>query len=165
MLVCAILGLPWAHGLIPQSPLHVRALAVTKEVHVKQGNVTKTKEVFQKVYETRLANLLQAGLTLGGAAVIQIFSHIPTGVMSGFFFYLGYSAFLENQFAERIKLLFTDYRRRAATFSMDNMPMKIVFFFTFTQFVLCGIIFGITLTPGAKRSPPPSLCSVTDHLD
>jgi hypothetical protein len=56
--ICALLGLPYANGLIPQAPLHVYSLATIKETieERKKGDVliTKRREVWTNVYENRL---------------------------------------------------------------------------------------------------------------
>lgn len=39
VVVCSILGLPWAHGALPQSPMHVRALAEVSGAGSVRGKV------------------------------------------------------------------------------------------------------------------------------
>ena len=57
ILACGMLGIPFTNGLIPQAPLHVRALAKIKLV----PDVTGFKrEVFESVCEQRLSGLSQA---------------------------------------------------------------------------------------------------------
>jgi sodium borate transporter 11 len=56
----SLVGLPWMHGALPHSPLHLRALADVEE-RVAQGHV---HEVIMNVRETRLACLISHILIL-----------------------------------------------------------------------------------------------------
>lgn len=72
--------------------------------------------------------------------------------MAGFFLYLGYSSFLSNQLAERIKLLFTERANRTPSI-FSRVSTWLIFWFTLIQVVFLGIIFGITFTPAAISFP------------
>jgi hypothetical protein len=77
---CGILGIPPTNGLIPQAPLHVRSLAVITQEEV-QGNYSR--EVWVKVFENRLSNLLQSLLIGFTLAFIFILGFIPNAVLAG----------------------------------------------------------------------------------
>ncbi len=60
ILFTGLLGIPPCNGLIPQAPLHTKALSVTSEKEVNGVNVRKVDHV----YEQRYTNLAQATMTL-----------------------------------------------------------------------------------------------------
>ncbi len=72
MLVCALFGLPYSHGVLPQAPLHTRSLRV-------KNPATKEKIVC----ENRLSNFLQSSLIVVSLSFIKIFGYIPSGVLIG----------------------------------------------------------------------------------
>jgi hypothetical protein len=58
VLLCGLLGIPPSNGLIPQAPLHVRALAT---IRTNESGGVKF-EVYESIREQRLSNLLQSGM-------------------------------------------------------------------------------------------------------
>ena len=90
---CGILGLPPGSGLIPQAPLHTRALATRKFVE-KHGVRT---EVTTHVEEQRWSALGQACLMFVALCLTVAISWIPKGALFGVFLYLGVGAMHGNE--------------------------------------------------------------------
>merc|ERR1711988_820319 len=87
--LCGFFGVPPGNGLIPQAPLHVRALATIENIHDCGSGITK--EVYRKVEEKRWSNFLQSALCLVTLLIMPIISMIPHAVLSGTFLYMGVS--------------------------------------------------------------------------
>ncbi|EDO40611.1 predicted protein, partial [Nematostella vectensis] len=78
--ILSAFGLPWIHGALPHSPLHVRALADVEE-RVDQGHVF---DIIVKVRETRLTTLIAHILI--GLSLLMLptpLDYIPTAVLDG----------------------------------------------------------------------------------
>ncbi|CAG0891454.1 unnamed protein product [Darwinula stevensoni] len=118
----SIFGLPWVHGAIPHSPLHVRSLADVEE-RVDQGHVHEMYSVaflslrllslqwvhVVTVRETRLTGMFAHVLI--GLSILMLplpLAYIPTAVLDGLFLYMAVTALNGNQMFERITLLFTE---------------------------------------------------------
>ena len=84
VVLAGILGVPPGNGLIPQAPLHVRALAIVEYVDTPGGK----REVYAAVVEKRWSNLLQSVLCLLSVYLFPILKLIPTAVLSGTFIYM-----------------------------------------------------------------------------
>ena len=95
VLLCGLLGIPPTNGLIPQAPLHVRALATIKRD--KNGI-----ECYQSVRETRLSNCLQSILILAVLLVPNAVDYIPMAVLMGLYLYMGIASLDGNSLAERM---------------------------------------------------------------
>jgi hypothetical protein len=98
---CAILGLPPGNGLIPQAPLHCRALCTRKYVTDEFG---LKREIFTDCQEQRWSGLGQALLMFVALACFTVLSWIPRGVLFGLFLYLGMGALHGNEIWERLVL-------------------------------------------------------------
>lgn len=67
---------------------------------------------------------------------------------------MGLASFADNQFAERIALIFTEPRLRDCAHRFyEEVPFEFISKITWLQALACGIIFGITLTPAAVIFP------------
>ncbi|KAI8848578.1 HCO3 transporter family-domain-containing protein [Chytridium lagenaria] len=90
MIPTALLGLPVAHGLIPQAPLHVRALAKIRRVP-SIHNPSVTVEVWDRVAEQRWSNLAQSAMVFIVLIppVLGLLGQIPRAVLAGLFLYMG----------------------------------------------------------------------------
>lgn len=136
-----LLGLPPINGVIPQAPMHTRALAtatvvVSEEVDEsakddQNGTATReTKSPTTKqqsalqipltVVETRLANLLQSIFCFACVAAMPAVRLIPTSVIWGFFAYLALESLPTSQLFERAAFLLTDPRRRHMVFEKPH---------------------------------------------
>ena len=105
---CAMLALPPGNGLIPQAPLHARALC-TREYKTDQYGVKR--EVVTHIEEQRWSGLAQALLMFVALACFRIISWIPNGCLFGLFLYLGMGALHGNEIWERITLVRTRLMR------------------------------------------------------
>jgi len=152
ILICAILGIPVTHGLIPQAPLHVRSLAKIREVRQEH----KVKEIWVSVIENRVSNLGQAlliGITLS-APFVFVLGNIPHATLSGLFLFMGFISFQGNQFADRVKYFLTDKTRiKIASPYIETVSLKYIALFTLIQIVLLGVTYGVTWTQAAISFP------------
>ncbi|VDN23754.1 unnamed protein product [Gongylonema pulchrum] len=139
----SVMGLPWMHGALPHSPLHLRALADVEE-RVLQGHV---HEVIMNVRETRLATLIAHILIL-----ISTFSllpyplrWIPTSVLHGLFLYMALTSLAGNEMFERLLLLITEQQAYPPTHYIRKVPQRKVHLFTACQLaqllLLCAFGF------------------------
>jgi len=106
VLLCGLLGIPPSNGLIPQAPLHVRALATIKTE--ERGGVKV--EVYESVREQRLSNLIQSGMMcmIIAPQVLDVVAIIPKAVLMGSFLYMGVVSFDGNTFCQRMVFLIQD---------------------------------------------------------
>ena len=107
---CAILGLPPGNGLIPQAPLHCRALC-TRKIEPDPVSGVK-KEVVTHCEEQRWSGLGQSLLMFVALAAFTVISWIPRGCLFGLFLYLGMGALYGNEIWERIVLCFMLEKKR-----------------------------------------------------
>ena len=101
VLVTGLLGLPASSGLIPQNPMHSKALVVTPSSPSERPYVV----------EQRISNMIHSGLLLLILLVLPVVSYIPTGVLWGAFFLLAVEA-SEAQFVRRCLLFITSEKVR-----------------------------------------------------
>jgi hypothetical protein len=72
----------------------------------------------------------------------------------GLFLFMGMSSFADNQFVERIILYFTDPELRECNHNFfKELKFGFITKFTMIQFIICAIIFIVTLTPAAVIFP------------
>ncbi|KAI6184793.1 hypothetical protein M3Y97_00634400 [Aphelenchoides bicaudatus] len=148
MLVVAILncvlsvgGLPWMHGALPHSPLHLRALADVEE-RVAQGHV---HEVIMNVRETRLASLVAHILILVSTFTLLPYPlrWIPTSVLHGLFLYMAFTSLAGNEMVERLLLLITEQ----PTHYIRRVPQRKVHLFTACQLIQLVILCSVGFAP------------------
>ncbi|CAI5443481.1 unnamed protein product [Caenorhabditis angaria] len=136
-------GLPWMHGALPHSPLHLRALADVEE-RVSQGHV---HEVIMNVRETRLASLVAHIMILISLFVFipNPLQYIPTSVLHGLFLYMALTSLSGNEMFERLLLLITEQQAYPPTHYIRKVPQRKVHLFTACQLlqliVLCAFGF------------------------
>lgn len=138
--VCGIFGVPPGNGLIPQAPLHVRALAVVECIDTPGGKT----EVYTAVVEKRWSNLLQSILIFITVLLFPVLKLIPQAVLSGIFIYMGASGFIGNGLFERLGLLFMQAERRPAFKFLDFVPFPQVVEYTLIQATAVLIIFVVS---------------------
>ncbi|PAA57199.1 hypothetical protein BOX15_Mlig006279g1 [Macrostomum lignano] len=136
-------GLPWVHGALPHSPLHVKALADLEEridfgQHVHQTVV--------RVRETRVTGIVSSlliGLSLLMCPLPLQF--IPVPVLDGLFICMAITALIGNQLFERTLLLFTEQAAYPPSHFLRRVPQRKVHIFTCLQLlqvlVLCALGF------------------------
>jgi hypothetical protein len=106
---CAILGLPPGSGLIPQAPLHVRALCTRKYVTDENG---ARREVITYCEEQRWSALGQSMLMFVALSLFEVISWIPRGSLFGLLLYRGIGAMHGNEIWERFILSFIIVKKR-----------------------------------------------------
>ncbi|KAL3115200.1 hypothetical protein niasHT_016411 [Heterodera trifolii] len=141
----SIVGLPWMHGALPHSPLHLRALADVEE-RVAQGHV---HEVIMNVRETRLASLVAHLLILGSAFCLLPFplQWIPTSVLHGLFLYMAFTSLTGNEMVERLLLLITEQQAYPPTHYIRRVPQRKVHLFTACQLIQLVILCAVGFSP------------------
>jgi len=138
---CALLGLPPGSGLIPQAPLHTRALC-TKKYEIIHG---QQHEVFIDCEEQRWSAFFQAALMFVALSCMKAISWIPKGCLFGIFLYLGVGAMHGNEIWERITLMFVKYTERPKIPVVTKVSRwSVVVAYTAVQVILAGITFGIS---------------------
>ena len=141
--IMSLFGLPFVHGSLPHSPLHVRALADIEE-HIENGTLSE-KIVY--VRETRLTTFISHIMI--GASVLMIpypLNLIPIPVLYGLFVFLAFTSLRDLQLWERLVLIFTEQSLYPPIHYVRKVPQKIIHCFTFLQILqlvgLCLITFG-----------------------
>jgi len=140
--ILSVVGLPWIHGALPHSPLHVRALADIEE-HVDNGHL---KEIVVYVRETRLTTLISHILIAVSMLMLPSpLDYIPIPVLYGLFMFLALTAVHDFQLWERMLLIFTEQNAYPPTHYIRKVPQRMVHTFTVLQLVqlavLCGFSF------------------------
>lgn len=143
--VTGILGIPPTNGLIPQAPLHVKALSIRKDFFDDKG--TRFEKVVG-VHEQRVSNFMQAFLCglMCFQPFLDILGRIPVSVLSGLFLYMGIESFAGNQFFERIQLICSEEKLRASSHAFfGQVDFHVLKRFTGYQVICCACIFVIAV--------------------
>lgn len=152
ILFTGLLGIPPCNGLIPQAPLHTKALSVTSESEVNGVRIRK----IDHVYEQRYSNLSQACMTLAFCfnPFLKVIGSIPQSSLDGLFLFMGIASFEGNTFYDRMVLMVTEPILRASHHDFFGaIEFSSIQKFTVLQLVCCVLIFGVTLTPAAMVFP------------
>ena len=129
-LILSLFGLPWMHGLLPHSPLHVQSLADFEE-KVTAGHVER---VVVRVRETRLTAIFCHVFILITIWFLPfILSQIPVPVLDGLFLYCALASLDANSFFQRLKLLFTQQTKYPPTFYIRRCPQRVMHIFTMVE--------------------------------
>ncbi|CEF71083.1 Sodium bicarbonate transporter-like protein 11 [Strongyloides ratti] len=141
----SIFGLPWMHGALPHSPLHIRALADVEE-RVAQGHV---HEVIMNVRETRISSLIAHILILISTFTLIPFplQLIPTSVLHGLFLYMALTSLTGNEMFERLLLLITEQQAYPPTHYIRRVPQRKVHLFTACQLAQLVLLCAIGFSP------------------
>ena len=143
-----ILGLPFMHAIIPQSPLHAKGLSHT--IQTEDGKI-----VITKVRETRLVNfLLHFFFAISLLFLPYVLPYCPIAVLSGLFLYLGHNAWIFTQFYQRIKLFITE--KSAFPSYTSKVPLYVLHSFTLLQSIQLIILcfFGFISWPQVRMFFP-----------
>jgi hypothetical protein len=139
---CAILGLPPGNGLIPQAPLHCRALCTRKFEADKSTGVKR--EVFTHCEEQRWSGLGQSLLMFVALSLFVVISWIPRGCLFGLFLYLGVGALYGNEIWERIVLCFMLAKKRPRIPVVTKVKKwRTTVLWTLIQTGLASAVFGV----------------------
>ncbi|XP_064477562.1 solute carrier family 4 member 11-like isoform X2 [Ornithodoros turicata] len=149
----SLFGLPWMHGVLPHSPLHVRSMADVEE-RVDQGHVY---EIIVRVRETRLTGVI-SHLLIGFSVFLLPYplAYIPTAVLDGLFLYMAITSLNGNQMFERITLLFMEQAAYPPNHYIRRCPQRKIHVFTICQVVqlLVMCFFGFAPWPYVKMVFP-----------
>lgn len=163
-IICGILGIPPANGLLPQAPLHSESLlhyvpAEDEGVRCSQDekhngtNEDPRPRYVARTYEQRYSHLIQAALILVFVSppLQKLLGLTSTSVLAGLFLFMGYQSLSVNPMLERIGNLVTPISE------LPELPSGVTWLgihgFTVTQIITTGIVFGITLTVAAPAFP------------
>lgn len=137
---CAMLGVPPGNGLIPQAPLHCRALC-TREFYMDEHGVNRERVTHCE--EQRWSGLGQALLMFVALAAFRVISWIPRGCLFGLFLYLGMGALHGNEIWERITFIFMYAKKRPQIPVVRRVEWKTVMLWTMVQAACALLIFAI----------------------
>ncbi|KAM0333460.1 hypothetical protein ACHAQA_002122 [Verticillium albo-atrum] len=163
-ILCGILGIPPANGLLPQAPLHSESLmhavieddpgaATTSAEDAEMEPGAPPSKPVMRVYEQRYSHLIQAvGILVFITPPFQrVLGLTPTSVLAGLFLFMGYQSLSVNPILGRIAHLVT------APADLPELPRGAswlgVHTYTIAQLILTGIVFGVTLTIAAPGFP------------
>ena len=151
--IAGVLGLPPNYGLLPQAPLHVRALATIS--HHQAGALHVERWV--AVCETRVSAAGQSILLLVmlSPPFLFLLGRVPLGVLAGQFLFLGLAGAQGNGLVARALFLLMDRSGaadvRAAPYA--DTPLAHTAAITVLQLAAVGAIFAATLTPAGVVFP------------
>lgn len=155
-ILCGLLGIPPANGLLPQAPLHSESLmhAVVEEPPSDEHEPGEPpRKPVMRVHEQRYSHLIQAIFIF--VFVTPPFQHVlgltPTSVLAGLFMFMGYQSLTVNPILARIWHLLTPPSELPAV--PDGASWLGVHTYTIVQLILTGVIFAVTLTIAAPGFP------------
>ncbi|KAK2592271.1 hypothetical protein QQS21_010024 [Conoideocrella luteorostrata] len=162
-ILCGILGLPPANGLLPQAPLHAESLLhyvrdpTRQETTDESGDVVVVVVVdtqpVARTYEQRYSHLIQAALILIciSPPLQNLLGLTQTSVLAGLFMFMGYQSLTGNPILDRIFQLLTPMTE------LPELPSGVTWLgihsYTMVQIICTGIVFGVTLTVAAPTFP------------
>nr|AKN21411.1 slc4a-5 [Schmidtea mediterranea] len=141
----SIFGLPWIHGAIPHSPLHVKALSDIEE-RIDIGH--KVHQTIVRVRETRVTSILSnIFIALSLFLLPKPLSYIPIAVLDGLFIHMAVTSLYNNQFCERITLLFTEQSAYPPSHYLRRVPQRKLHLFTFFQLIQLIMLSALGFSP------------------
>lgn len=154
-ILCGILGIPPANGLLPQAPLHSESLIhyVVESPEPNENGEQDSPRPVARTYEQRYSSFIQAALILifVSPPLQKLLGFTQTSVLAGLFMFMGYQSLYVNPILERVANLLTPRSE------LPELPVGVSWFgihmYTIAQIVLTGIVFGITLTVAAPAFP------------
>ncbi|KAL3610543.1 hypothetical protein D5086_001563 [Populus alba] len=140
-LLCGLIGLPPSNGVLPQSPMHTKSLAVLKRQLIRRKMVASAKEsIKQKASNSEIYGNMQAVfIEIDSIPILQLCL-----------------AFTFDRVLEGIHASF-----------VESTPFKYIAIFTIFQFVYFLVCFGVTWIPIARiLFPLPFfiLISIRQHI-
>jgi boron transporter len=136
---CAILGLPPGSGLIPQAPLHTKALATF--VRIEEDGVVW--EVVTHVEEQRFSALGQALLMFIALASFKVIACIPKSVLFGVLLYLGFGALYYNSIWNHFTYMWMSEQNRPKVPTVVHVKWQTVKIYTCIEIMCALLIFGV----------------------
>ncbi|KAF5231811.1 hypothetical protein FANTH_13249 [Fusarium anthophilum] len=154
-ILCGILGIPPANGLLPQAPLHSESLMhyVIESPPAEEGEQPGSPRPVARTYEQRYSHFIQASLILifVSPPLQKLLGLTQTSVLAGLFLFMGYQSLTVNPILERVVNLLTPPSDLPAL--PDNVSWFGIHMYTITQIIMTGIVFGVTLTVAAPAFP------------
>jgi sodium borate transporter 11 len=145
-ILTSLFGLPFMHGLLPHSPLHVHSLADWEERLMDDTGIVK--RVIVQVRETRLATIFcHILISLTVVFCPQVFSEIPVAVLDGLFLYCAFACLRDNSFFDRLLLLVTQKSKYPPSHYIRTCPQDKVHLFTGIELVLTVFLVYIGFSP------------------
>ncbi|CAL8577269.1 hypothetical protein XPA_003106 [Xanthoria parietina] len=155
--LCGILGIPPANGLLPQAPLHSESLLHTEQEEILisvDGEEKVEHRDVRRVHEQRWSAFLHAGAIL--VFVSPPFQHVlgltPTSVLAGLFMFMGEQSLSVNPILYRFSYLLTP-PSELPKLPADVKSYRGVHIYTVVQVVVTIVIFIVTLTKAAPAFP------------
>lgn len=166
-IICGILGIPPANGLLPQAPLHSESLLH----YVREDDATPEADgqgkgaedcdapppaqprFVARTYEQRYSALIQASLILVFVSppFQRLLGLTQTSVLAGLFLFMGYQSLSVNPMLARVAQLLTPRSE------LPELPPGATWLgvhaYTLTQVATTGVVFGVTLTVAAPAFP------------
>ncbi|KAI0262448.1 HCO3 transporter family-domain-containing protein [Gloeopeniophorella convolvens] len=157
--LAGLLGVPAPNGLIPQAPIHTRALVVhgrpPKRDEEGQRDEAAGREVPLAVVEQRVSNLAQGALCLVllSGPFLHVLSLVPRGVLAGLFWYMGLDALASNGITQKLLFFLTDRTLTPARTPLRAVRKSRIALFVAVQLAAFGATFAITQTIAAIGFP------------
>ncbi|RDA84896.1 hypothetical protein CP532_0467 [Ophiocordyceps camponoti-leonardi (nom. inval.)] len=151
-LLCGLLGLPPANGLLPQAPLHSESLLYRPDGSGDDDDDDQGQQR-RRTYEQRYSALIQASLILAfiSPPLQRLLGLTQTSVLAGLFMFMGYQSLAVNPILYRVAHLLTPPS------DLPALPRAVswlaVHGFTLTQITLTAAVFAMTLTVAAPAFP------------
>ncbi|VDO14424.1 unnamed protein product [Rodentolepis nana] len=143
-ILLSLFGLPWVHGALPQSPMHVRSLADMEE-RITVGN--NVQQIVVRVRETRIATILaHIGIGLSLLMLPTPLTYIPRPVLAGLFVYMALTSVGDNQLLERVKLIFIEQSAYPPSHYIRRVPQRRMHLFTGLQLIQLAVLCGSGFT-------------------
>ncbi|KAH7265067.1 uncharacterized protein BKA55DRAFT_502165 [Fusarium redolens] len=154
-ILCGILGIPPANGLLPQAPLHSESLMhyVIESPPAEEWEQPDSPRPVARTYEQRYSHFIQASLILifVSPPLQKLLGLTQTSVLAGLFLFMGYQSLSVNPILERVVNLLTPPSDLPPL--PDNVSWFGIHMYTITQIIMTGIVFGVTLTVAAPAFP------------
>jgi hypothetical protein len=156
-ILCGIVGIPPANGLLPQAPLHTESLLhYCSDEETTDGNLVGSRPVSRpaaRTYEQRYSHFIQAVLILVFVSppLQKLLGLAQTSVLAGLFLFMGYQSLAVNPILARLSQLLTP------TANLPELPAGAswagIHSYTVTQIIVTAAVFGVTLTVAAPAFP------------
>jgi hypothetical protein len=164
LLLTGSLGLPPVYGLLPQAPLHVRALGDIRRSQVPGHG--GDKEVWFGVFETRWSAVLQSVLLLVlvlSPVLLSALQNVPQGVLGGMLVYLGIAGLSGNGVVDRTMTIFRKLWWKVCGRKKENensyaqgglTPIQYIeIVLCVLQWILVFLVYGLSVSPAALAFP------------
>ncbi|KAK4536320.1 hypothetical protein CDCA_CDCA08G2345 [Cyanidium caldarium] len=129
----SLLGLPFANGMLPHSPMHARALADTEVYHTHGHEYVRVLRARETRVTALVIHVLIFPLILFARGLLN---YVATAVVYGYFLYLGITSVAGNQLWERTLFFFTQAERLPPLHYIRRVRMRRVHLFTAIQVAL-----------------------------